>query len=254
MVEETPKPPPRKVSRRDVLKAGTLGTLGLAFSRPTLDTIKPKDAFAIYAPQIDCCADVTAPPPGSAGPIIKVCDYTVGDPTGGIFDTSADVVATLTVPETGPCCSDPRPMVMLSVSVGPGLFFPFCSPDPAAGFNDIVRLDTNGVPHVPATGTITPGVAGTCTFATSIALPIDCVTDDCFCELLPDGPAEKVTDIEMTDLEGTRLLRVIWEVIVAPDPDALAQCRFVIASATIKDIRLLESFPNGAAFDRSLCP
>ena len=45
----------RRISRRQAIKVGGLAALGMAFSKPLLQTIRPKPAFANYVPTGACC-------------------------------------------------------------------------------------------------------------------------------------------------------------------------------------------------------
>ena len=45
----------RRISRRQAIKVGGLAAVGLAFSKPLLETIRPKPAFASYVTTGACC-------------------------------------------------------------------------------------------------------------------------------------------------------------------------------------------------------
>ena len=45
----------RRISRRQAIKVGGLAALGMAFSKPLLQTIRPKPAFANYVAPTGAC-------------------------------------------------------------------------------------------------------------------------------------------------------------------------------------------------------
>ena len=105
-----------EITRRDAIKAGGVAGLGLAFSKPLIDTLRPRAAFgqASYNP----CADVD-PPEFTETSNAQQFTCTVVDSESGLasIDVASVDNATITIPAFTPCTNDPVDVMVQVINI-----------------------------------------------------------------------------------------------------------------------------------------